>query len=140
MPYTFFIGESVAVTLEWQHLFSLLIIILLVIFLSSLRRAGGRRVAPSILPAAAAPANDAEKEPKALRYGAGKAEGGAWDATGPGYLPDPDPLHNFDLSTATLRDYVYVNKVLRYPYFQVRFNVLNSLEYPRLGRKATMCM
>ena len=141
MPYTFFIGDSFAVTLEWQHLFSLLIIILLVIFLSSLslRRADARRVASSVLPAAAAPSIDAEKEPKALRYGAGKAEGGAWDATGPGYLPDPDPLHDFDLSTATLRDYVYVNKVLRYPYFQVRFNVLNSLEYPRLGRKA-MCM
>ncbi|OCH90583.1 hypothetical protein OBBRIDRAFT_793135 [Obba rivulosa] len=33
-------------------------------------------------------------------------------------LPDPDPLLDFDLSTARTRDYVYVNRTLRYPYFQ----------------------
>ncbi|KAH9944778.1 hypothetical protein B0H21DRAFT_694529 [Amylocystis lapponica] len=35
-----------------------------------------------------------------------------------GGLPDPDPLLDFDLGTAKLRDYVYANKTLRYPYFQ----------------------
>lgn len=60
-----------------------------------------------------------KNDPKPLRYGSGETTGGSWDATGPGYLPDPDPLVDFDLEHASLRDYVYVNKVLRYPYFQV---------------------
>lgn len=34
-------------------------------------------------------------------------------------LPDPDPLWDFDLATARTRNHVYVNKPLRYPYFQV---------------------
>ncbi|EED81662.1 predicted protein [Postia placenta Mad-698-R] len=55
--------------------------------------------------------------PNPLQYGSGKPEGGAWDAKGPGYLP-PDPLSDFGLSTASVRDYVYVNKVLQYPYSQ----------------------
>jgi len=59
-----------------------------------------------------------KNDPKPLRYGSGETRGGSWDATGPGYLPDPDPLVDFDLEHASLRDYVYVNKVLRYPYFQ----------------------
>lgn len=33
-------------------------------------------------------------------------------------LPDPDPLRDFDLVTARTRNHVYVNKPLRYPYFQ----------------------
>lgn len=119
MPFTFHLG-GVAVMLGWQDLLGLAVLVTLaVVSLSSLRRGKAQETAPPILPATATPTIDAEKEPKALRYGSGKAEGGAWDATGPGYLPDPDPLHDFDLSTATLRDYVYVNKVLRYPYFQV---------------------
>ncbi|GAA5913255.1 hypothetical protein JCM6882_000044 [Rhodosporidiobolus microsporus] len=36
----------------------------------------------------------------------------------PTTLPDPDPLLDFDLETATTRDHIYVNKCLRYPYFQ----------------------
>lgn len=35
-------------------------------------------------------------------------------------IPDPDPLLDFDLSTARTRDYLNVNRTLRYPYFQVR--------------------
>ena len=35
-------------------------------------------------------------------------------------LPDPDPLFEFDLETATARNHLYVNKAMRYPYFQVR--------------------
>ncbi|KAL6305160.1 hypothetical protein BKA93DRAFT_234268 [Sparassis latifolia] len=35
-----------------------------------------------------------------------------------GRLPDPDPLPDFDLSHASLREYVYANRTLRYPYFQ----------------------
>lgn len=33
-------------------------------------------------------------------------------------LPNPKPLLDFDLKTAKTRDYVYVNKTLRYPYYQ----------------------
>ncbi|KZS91046.1 hypothetical protein SISNIDRAFT_414539 [Sistotremastrum niveocremeum HHB9708] len=33
-------------------------------------------------------------------------------------FPDPDPWWDFDLKTATTRNHVYVNKTLRYPYFQ----------------------
>ncbi|KAF8575224.1 hypothetical protein K439DRAFT_1623749 [Ramaria rubella] len=33
-------------------------------------------------------------------------------------LPDPEPLLEFDLENATTRNHVYVNKPLRYPYFQ----------------------
>lgn len=32
---------------------------------------------------------------------------------------DPDPLYDFNLKTATSRNFVYVNKTVRYPYFQV---------------------
>ncbi|GBE80763.1 predicted protein [Sparassis crispa] len=35
-----------------------------------------------------------------------------------GRLPEPDPLSDFDPSHASLRDYVYANRTLRYPYFQ----------------------
>lgn len=35
-------------------------------------------------------------------------------------FPDPDPLLEFDLANATARNHVYMNKPLRYPYFQVR--------------------
>ena len=35
-------------------------------------------------------------------------------------LPDPDPLVNFDLETATARNFVYANKTVRYPYYQVK--------------------
>ena len=35
-------------------------------------------------------------------------------------LPDPDPLVNFDLKTATARNFVYANKTVRYPYYQVK--------------------
>ncbi|KAH9911195.1 uncharacterized protein B0H18DRAFT_1129044 [Fomitopsis serialis] len=119
MPYTFQIGNAL-VTVDWQDLLSVLIIAVVVKVFLSLRRAGAQASASPILPATsqAETTGIVEKEPKALRYGSGKTEGGAWDATGPGYLPDPDPLLDFDLSTATLRNYVYVNKVLRYPYFQ----------------------
>ena len=34
-------------------------------------------------------------------------------------MPDPDPLHDFDLETATARNFIYANKTLRYPYHQV---------------------
>ena len=34
-------------------------------------------------------------------------------------IPDPDPLHDFDLGTATARNFIYANKTLRYPYYQV---------------------
>jgi len=33
-------------------------------------------------------------------------------------LPDPTPLHDFDLATAHTRDYIYANKCVRWPYFQ----------------------
>ncbi|KAG9105011.1 hypothetical protein FRC06_002932 [Ceratobasidium sp. 370] len=33
-------------------------------------------------------------------------------------FPAPDPLPSFSLETARTRDYVYVNKTLRYPYYQ----------------------
>ncbi|EJU05042.1 hypothetical protein DACRYDRAFT_47033, partial [Dacryopinax primogenitus] len=33
-------------------------------------------------------------------------------------LPDPKPLLDFDLKTAKTRNYIYVNKTLRYPYYQ----------------------
>ncbi|KAI0767115.1 hypothetical protein C8Q74DRAFT_1203340 [Fomes fomentarius] len=33
-------------------------------------------------------------------------------------LPDPDPLFDFDLETATARNYVYANKTVRHPYYQ----------------------
>ncbi|EJD05609.1 uncharacterized protein FOMMEDRAFT_77964 [Fomitiporia mediterranea MF3/22] len=35
-----------------------------------------------------------------------------------GGLPDPDPLHDFDLETATTRNHLYVNKTVRWPYYQ----------------------
>ena len=35
-------------------------------------------------------------------------------------LPYPDPLVNFDLETATARNFVYANKTVRYPYYQVK--------------------
>lgn len=41
-------------------------------------------------------------------------------------LPDPDPLYDFDLSTAHTRNHIYVNKTLRFPYFQVRLGTLQS--------------
>ncbi|KAI0758500.1 hypothetical protein BD413DRAFT_654543 [Trametes elegans] len=34
-------------------------------------------------------------------------------------LPDPDPLYDFDLETATVRNFIYANKTMRYPYYQV---------------------
>ena len=34
-------------------------------------------------------------------------------------IPDPDPLHDFDLETASARNFIYANKTLRYPYYQV---------------------
>ncbi|BGP49444.1 hypothetical protein JCM10450v2_005335 [Rhodotorula kratochvilovae] len=37
---------------------------------------------------------------------------------GPSALPDPDPLVDFDLKNAKTRDHLYVNKCLRWPYFQ----------------------
>ncbi|EPQ52256.1 hypothetical protein GLOTRDRAFT_47391 [Gloeophyllum trabeum ATCC 11539] len=33
-------------------------------------------------------------------------------------LPDPDPLWDFDLATATTRNHLYVNKTVRWPYHQ----------------------
>ncbi|PIL33533.1 hypothetical protein GSI_04156 [Ganoderma sinense ZZ0214-1] len=33
-------------------------------------------------------------------------------------IPDPEPLHDFDLETATARNFIYANKTLRYPYYQ----------------------
>ncbi|GAA5905788.1 hypothetical protein JCM8208_000899 [Rhodotorula glutinis] len=39
-------------------------------------------------------------------------------ARGQSALPDPDPLANLDLKSATTRDHLYVNKCLRWPYFQ----------------------
>ncbi|TFK49036.1 hypothetical protein OE88DRAFT_457135 [Heliocybe sulcata] len=33
-------------------------------------------------------------------------------------VPDPDPLWDFDLATATTRNHLYVNKTVRWPYFQ----------------------
>ncbi|KAI0369011.1 hypothetical protein BV20DRAFT_947094 [Pilatotrama ljubarskyi] len=39
-----------------------------------------------------------------------------------GSLPDPDPLLDFDLDTATARNFIYANKTMRYPYHQVRSN------------------
>ena len=33
-------------------------------------------------------------------------------------IADPDPLHDFDLETATARNFIYANKTLRYPYYQ----------------------
>ena len=34
-------------------------------------------------------------------------------------LPDPDPLVEFDLETTTSRNFVYANKTVRHPYYQV---------------------
>jgi hypothetical protein len=42
------------------------------------------------------------------------------DKTSDNQFPDPDPLLEFELKNATARNHVYVNKPLRYPYFQVR--------------------
>ncbi|GAA5941656.1 hypothetical protein JCM3775_003623 [Rhodotorula graminis] len=39
-------------------------------------------------------------------------------ARGPSALADPDPLANLALRSATTRDHLYVNKCLRWPYFQ----------------------
>ncbi|KAF9514579.1 hypothetical protein BS47DRAFT_1342892 [Hydnum rufescens UP504] len=36
----------------------------------------------------------------------------------PNFIPDPKPILDFDLKTARTRDYVHVNKTLRYPYYQ----------------------
>ncbi|BGP17510.1 hypothetical protein JCM10213_008244 [Rhodosporidiobolus nylandii] len=36
----------------------------------------------------------------------------------PARMPDPDPLREFPLETAKTRDHIYVNKCIRYPYFQ----------------------
>ncbi|KAI0645173.1 hypothetical protein C8Q79DRAFT_756449 [Trametes meyenii] len=33
-------------------------------------------------------------------------------------LPDPDPLVEFDLETASIRNFIYANKTVRYPYYQ----------------------
>lgn len=38
----------------------------------------------------------------------------------PTTLAQPDPYHDFDLETAHTRNHIYVNKTLRFPYFQVR--------------------
>ena len=35
-------------------------------------------------------------------------------------LPLPDPLHDFELESAHVRNHIYVNKTIRWPYFQVR--------------------
>ncbi|GAA5827482.1 hypothetical protein JCM11251_003831 [Rhodosporidiobolus azoricus] len=48
------------------------------------------------------------------------------EETKPEKLPDPDPLYEFDLETATTRDHIYVNKTLRYPYFQTMQVPLSS--------------
>lgn len=34
-------------------------------------------------------------------------------------VPLPDPYLDFDLETAHTRNHIYVNKTLRFPYFQV---------------------
>lgn len=36
-------------------------------------------------------------------------------------LPDPSPMHSFDLRTARTRDHIVVNKTLRHPYFQTMY-------------------
>ncbi|KAI0753151.1 hypothetical protein C8Q80DRAFT_1097241 [Daedaleopsis nitida] len=48
------------------------------------------------------------------RKGVGEGEG-AHSAV---YLSRPDPLVDFDLETATARNFVYANKTVRYPYYQ----------------------
>ncbi|CAE6410496.1 unnamed protein product [Rhizoctonia solani] len=47
-------------------------------------------------------------------YHANKAQGEVTSAP----FPLPEPLPDFSLETARTRDYVYVNKTLRYPYYQ----------------------
>lgn len=43
-------------------------------------------------------------------------------------LPNPEPLVGFDLGTAMPRDFLYVNRTMRYPYHQVGISgLLRSL-------------
>ncbi|KZT05341.1 uncharacterized protein LAESUDRAFT_726975 [Laetiporus sulphureus 93-53] len=117
-----FVDEQLTIAFDWKDAIGLSLLLIHggVLYLVLKRRS--RTSAASVSGAAAPPlshvASSGKNVPKALRYGPGKPEGGSRDATGPGYLPDPDPLLDLDLSKATVRDYVYVNKVLRYPYFQ----------------------
>ncbi|EED81637.1 predicted protein [Postia placenta Mad-698-R] len=110
---------SVSITFQW-HNYAALAILSAVVILSLSRIWRARLPHNGDVPTRSDDLSGSSEKnaPKPLRYGSGKLEGGAWDAKGPGYLPDPDPLSNLDLSTASVRDYVYVNKVLRYPYFQ----------------------
>ncbi|CCM03919.1 uncharacterized protein FIBRA_06070 [Fibroporia radiculosa] len=119
MTFTVGLGQLV-ITFGYDDILAFMIVGLMVAVSLHLRR--NRAFAPSIgtnnLAAVSVVRDLSDNEPKPLRYGSGKLEGGAWEATGPGYLPDPDPLVGFDLKSASVRDYVYVNKTLRYPYFQ----------------------
>ncbi|KAI8978285.1 hypothetical protein BD414DRAFT_580100 [Trametes punicea] len=45
-------------------------------------------------------------------------EGNVVQEKGPSGLPDPEPLTDFDLETATARNFLYANKTMRYPYYQ----------------------
>ena len=55
----------------------------------------------------------------AARWPYAKADvGGA--ARGERSLPDPTPLTDLDLASETTRNYIYANRTVRYPYYQVR--------------------
>ena len=60
--------------------------------------------------------NKAPSEPE-LKINANVADD--TNNTSKGALEDPSPAHDFDLSNATVRKYLYANKTVRYPYYQV---------------------
>ncbi|CEL55399.1 hypothetical protein RSOLAG1IB_01409 [Rhizoctonia solani AG-1 IB] len=93
-------------------------IVLLGLFYAWRARKGQRQTDESHSTPASPPT---EKEPLPANqhglksiYHANKAQGGMNSAR----FPLPEPLPNFSLSAARTRDYVYVNKTLRYPYYQ----------------------
>ncbi|KAI0941617.1 hypothetical protein AcW1_003465 [Taiwanofungus camphoratus] len=108
---------GVKVTLRWDDLLGVVLLAALFSFIHFFR-ARGRKQSPVDSPVESKSSTTGKNNaPKPLRYGPALTEGNV-TLTGPGYLPDPDPLLGFDLESATLRDYVHVNKTLRYPYFQ----------------------
>lgn len=116
---------GVKVTLRWDDLLGVVLLAALFSFIHFFR-ARGRKQSPVDSPVESKSSTTGKNNaPKPLRYGPALIEGNV-TLTGPGYLPDPDPLLGFDLESATLRDYVYVNKTLRYPYFQVRSSLPNG--------------
>ncbi|PCH35811.1 hypothetical protein WOLCODRAFT_140094 [Wolfiporia cocos MD-104 SS10] len=117
MAYTLVLGD-VSIAVGWDDLFAVALLVSVAAIARNARAArGAAESGRAANETHSDPLGKQDNAPKALRYGDDQSSP-SWHATGPGYLPDPDPLHRFDLQSATVRDYVYVNKTLRYPYFQ----------------------